>query len=199
MDVYLPSDCRIKESICPISSILSNIDKLNFVSYSYNNQTKPPCDIGVIAQELKGVFPNMVNIKEGTLSNMYTMVEHNISDDIVSIHYISEDVKENDTFNFTIRGKNGIVYHTCVVLNVTDMSFQIKPWDGYSPDDVVMTRGRIIPDFHSVNYTELSMLGPAGVKELHQIVKQHGATICAQQEQITALQEQVATILAKLG
>jgi len=198
MDIYTPSDCRIKHSICPVS-VLSNIDKLNFVSYCTANSTQSA--IGVIAQELKEIFPDMVNCKEGILSNINTVAEHTlISNNIVFIRYISTgQIKENDTYAFNANTNIGGVFHTCIVSNVTDESFEIKPWIGYSPNDRLTIIGCIIPDFHSVNYTELSMLGPAGVKELHQIVKQQGATICAQQEQITALQEQVATILAKLG
>lgn len=59
---YTPSDERLKTHIETLSNVLSQIDHLRGVQFEYKDQTKfaKGPKIGVIAQELKAVYPNMV-------------------------------------------------------------------------------------------------------------------------------------------
>lgn len=64
--IIQPSDDKLKGNIQPISSILGKISALKPVSYYYNSKGKSslqlPDDLqyGFVAQEMEGVFPNLV-------------------------------------------------------------------------------------------------------------------------------------------
>jgi hypothetical protein len=56
---YGQSDKRLKENIVPMTGALANVDKLG--AYNFNFKTRPDQKmIGVIAQELKEVYPELV-------------------------------------------------------------------------------------------------------------------------------------------
>lgn len=57
-----PSDRRLKKNIHPLGSVRDRINQVRLVSYNYktdSDATRP--QLGVIAQELKEVFPQLVN------------------------------------------------------------------------------------------------------------------------------------------
>lgn len=65
---YSSSDIRLKENINPLNNSLSIINKLNPVSYNWNEKAKElnpnksdKIDVGLIAQELEQVLPNFVH------------------------------------------------------------------------------------------------------------------------------------------
>ena len=64
---YQTSDIRLKENIIPIENATEIINKLNPVTYNWNDKAKElnsnktdKTDIGLIAQELQEVLPNAV-------------------------------------------------------------------------------------------------------------------------------------------
>lgn len=65
---YSSSDIRLKENIQPLNNSLELINKLNPVTYNWNDKAKElnpnktdKTDVGVIAQELEKVLPNLVH------------------------------------------------------------------------------------------------------------------------------------------
>lgn len=65
------SDRRKKENIQPIDDALSNIEKLNPVTFDWKDSKQS--DVGFIAQEVREVFPELVQeSSEGQLSVAYT-------------------------------------------------------------------------------------------------------------------------------
>jgi hypothetical protein len=70
---YSCSDRRLKRDIKPITSSLSNISQLNGYTYHWKDSTKSQLpQIGVIAQELQVVYPELVIEKaDGMLSVNY--------------------------------------------------------------------------------------------------------------------------------
>ena len=74
---YTPSDRRLKTNIETLSMVLKSIDQIRGVRFEYKNQKKYATGpkIGVIAQELQTVFPEMVNLgKDGFLKVDYTQL-----------------------------------------------------------------------------------------------------------------------------
>jgi len=78
---YSASDERLKENIQPLNNSLDVINKLNPVQYNWNEKAKElnpnkdeKTDVGVIAQQLKEVLPNLVH-------NIY-------NDEFLSVDYI---------------------------------------------------------------------------------------------------------------
>jgi hypothetical protein len=74
---YTPSDRRLKTNIETLTTVLKSIDQIRGVRFEYKNQKKYATGpkIGVIAQELQTVFPEMVNLgKDGFLKVDYTQL-----------------------------------------------------------------------------------------------------------------------------
>lgn len=74
---YTPSDNRLKSHIETLSSVLQKIDQLRGVRFQYKDQHKYAAGpkIGVIAQELQKIYPEMVTKgKDGFLKVDYTQL-----------------------------------------------------------------------------------------------------------------------------
>jgi Chaperone of endosialidase/Head domain of trimeric autotransporter adhesin len=67
------SDMRLKKNIHPLSNTLSNINQLNGYSYNWKDESADPSlQIGLLAQEIQKVYPQLVKENEkGTLSVNY--------------------------------------------------------------------------------------------------------------------------------
>ena len=68
-----PSDARLKRDFSPLTSSLSNINKLNGYHYYWKDESRiKGLQTGLIAQEVQKIFPELVNTdKEGMLSVDY--------------------------------------------------------------------------------------------------------------------------------
>ena len=74
---YTPSDRNLKTHIETLTTVLQKIDQIRGVSFEYKDQTKyaTGVKIGVIAQELQKVYPEMVTKgKDGYLKVDYTQL-----------------------------------------------------------------------------------------------------------------------------
>ncbi len=94
---YSTSDKRLKKNIKPINNSLSIINKLNPVSYNWNEKAKElnpnkdnKKDVGVIAQELEKVLPNLVH-------NIYSDEQYKGVDYIKLIPYLIGAIQELTT------------------------------------------------------------------------------------------------------
>ncbi|MDP9196469.1 MAG: tail fiber domain-containing protein [Pseudomonadota bacterium] len=93
-----PSDIRLKENIRPIDDALEKLLKIRGVYYDWKNplsgwkaDPKSPADIGVIAQEVEAVFPELV--KETETGMKMVNYEHLIG---AAIEALRELKAEND-------------------------------------------------------------------------------------------------------
>jgi hypothetical protein len=76
-NLYTPSDYRLKTNIETLSTVLQKIDQIRGVKFTYKDQRKYASGykIGVIAQELRKVYPEMVTMgKDGFLKVDYTQL-----------------------------------------------------------------------------------------------------------------------------
>lgn len=76
-NLYTPSDRNLKSHIETLTTVLQKIDQIRGVSFEYKDQTKyaTGVKIGVIAQELQKVYPEMVTKgKDGFLKVDYTQL-----------------------------------------------------------------------------------------------------------------------------
>jgi len=74
---FIPSDYRLKTNIATLGTVLQKIDQMRGVSFEYKDQHKyaTGTKIGVIAQELQKVYPEMVvQGKNGFLKVDYTQL-----------------------------------------------------------------------------------------------------------------------------
>jgi hypothetical protein len=66
------SDARLKKNIVSLDGALDNIDKFNGVYHDWHNENQPERAIGVIAQDVQTVYPELVNeSSEGFLAVNY--------------------------------------------------------------------------------------------------------------------------------
>ncbi|MEM6642388.1 MAG: tail fiber domain-containing protein, partial [Bacteroidota bacterium] len=62
LDGGIPSDRRLKENIKLLQNTLDKLNKLNGYSYNYISDKEKNSQMGVIAQELEKVYPQLVQI-----------------------------------------------------------------------------------------------------------------------------------------
>ena len=62
----VPSDIRLKENIQNLPAVIDDILKLRVVTYNFINDPELKNNIGVIAQEVKEIFPTVVDIIDDT-------------------------------------------------------------------------------------------------------------------------------------
>jgi Chaperone of endosialidase len=190
---YYSSDIRIKSDICNTCNLLDKLDKVNFVSYNIINKTddNTHCSVGIIAQDIKQILPSIVKTdNNGYIPVICGKAEHNLlSDDIVFIRIVYNNINiENKNICIKLYKSSTPPYiYITPILNPTGVSFEVKKWRDYTSDDEIFIIGCEVDDYHTVNMTELGMLGTACTKELYQIVKQHTCTISTLQNQLSQL------------
>lgn len=81
LDVFAGSDVSFKENIRPLEGVLPSVLNLSCITYDYNTSKYSHKDfpltrqIGVIAQEMKAAFPELVrNDKDGDLEVNYSQI-----------------------------------------------------------------------------------------------------------------------------
>jgi Flp pilus assembly protein TadG len=68
--IYTSSDASLKKNIATITDPLSKIEKLRGVTFNWKNSNEP--SVGLIAQEVEKVFPELVSDSGGTKSLQYS-------------------------------------------------------------------------------------------------------------------------------
>lgn len=68
--IYTSSDAGLKKNIATITDPLAKIEKLRGVTFSWKNNNEP--SVGLIAQEVEKVFPELVSDSGGTKSLQYS-------------------------------------------------------------------------------------------------------------------------------
>lgn len=192
--VFIPSDERIKECICPLSELLPKLDQINFVSYDRVDKKAGSHEVGILAQNVIQVFPKMVSLKSGYLPNVQQKIDHTLmADDIIFIRMTNTlPLKENDIVLCLITATNGTQHYPAEILHATDVSIEVKKWINYSPSDEVFLHGTMVDDYHTIDIGQIGILGAACAKELYQMVK-------CQAETITVLKKQIDDLSARLS
>jgi len=206
--MFISSDERVKECICPLKDLLPKLDKINFVSYDRIDKQTGNCDAGIIAQELAQVFPKMVYVRDDYLPNIQQEAEYTLTEeDNVSIKLINTiPLKEKDTILCIITGALGKEYYRATIMHATDVSITINKWINYNPDDKLFLHGTRVDDYHRVDIGQIGVLGAACAKELYHMVKCQAETIATLQaanaatsSQLAALKKQIDDLSARLS
>lgn len=189
VNLYTPSDARIKQNIQLSTDNLEKIKNIPFVTYLRSDTQEP--EMGVIAQNVECVLPGATKRNRNLLSNVMSFAKHIMRPDG------DIDIKLNKPS--TIKFKDGTIVGI-IVFKPNDESrtfSKIRSWNGetcimscwdkYSPMDKIYIYGSEVNDFMTIDKTQIGILAGASVQELHQIVKSQQQTIDQQQRTIDAL------------
>jgi hypothetical protein len=202
------SDIRIKTNIQPVNSMLDTINKIEIVSFDFIDPTKHKRDeCGVIAQQLKTVFPNAVDYSTGIIPCYIVHATYTDNGDNLTILFENKDepLKVGDKIDLKLG-----VYHEekekskdegekmVEVLKVIEGGFVCKKWENYVESDIIVY-GKHVDDFHNVDKEQLGILALKGVQELSVIIKQQQTIIEKQANEISLLKQNIADINTNLN
>jgi len=174
---WLSSDRRIKTNIQSAQNMLSLIEKINVVSYSFVDQlshSQKHCSAGIIAQQLINVLPQSVTKTKDFIPNiLQNAFSFRLVDEYtVEITVLSDlNVKVGDVIRyFVYKSKDDATEYKHTITYVSDdyKTIHLPAWDGLDNRHRVTLYGTLVHDFHNVDKLMITMLMVGGVKELHE-------------------------------
>jgi hypothetical protein len=90
--IYSASDARLKINIHPLTDGLTNVMKLDAVSFAFKQGGKP--SMGVIAQDLEKVYPQLVLERDGTKFVEYTGLIAPLISAVQELKHQNDDLRE---------------------------------------------------------------------------------------------------------
>jgi hypothetical protein len=182
------SDRRIKKNITPVSESLSMLHRLSIVKYDRIDVMEGSTDAGVIAQDVQNILPHAVSKSTTIIPNIYQHARQYAMGNTVRVvvDRLPDEIKDGTKIRIFIRVSDSQKQYEEMITHVIDNSFEIKPWDNYSPDDKVFVYGTEVDDFLAVDKDQIGMLAAAGVKELHQIVLHQSSVISQLEARLSA-------------
>jgi hypothetical protein len=186
------SDKRIKNNINNIDSAISKLRMLIPRHYEYIDKIKmPKATNGFIAQEVKSVIPEAVNVSTEYIPNIYDFAD-------VSNNIITLKTKTTDTFLLDDSGNlltNIKVYDNnkdvrCKIVSIIDNhSFTI---DEAVTSDVIFAYGQEVTDLLSLEKDSIFTITTAAVQQID-------TTVQEQQQTIQTLETRLAALDARLS
>jgi hypothetical protein len=200
----LASDIRIKKNIqLAENGSLDIIDRIPIKSYDmideYRNGKR--CSFNIIAQDINEIYPEAITYTRQFIPSVASKCswiqvdETHIKINMPKPHgLIVGDLIEILLEDMSIKEAN-------VVKIENDFIFIIDKWENFNLEisDEMVIYGKQVDDFQLVDKTKLAMLGLAGTKELHQIVKQQQSQINTQQKTIETLLDHVKRLTEQVN
>ncbi len=172
------SDSRIKKNINDINdnSALLKILAIEPKTYNYiDNIEKGSNNVyGFIAQQIKEVIPEAINLQKSLIPNIFST--YDCSSNIINITSNIENLKVNDTISIIQENSERKNYTINEIIPETN---QIKINENLEGSNCFVY-GTEVDDFHSLNKDYIFTLNVCATQELHKIIQQ-------QQQQIDAL------------
>jgi len=160
-----PCDKRIKENIKQASTTecLDKINKLPMQNYNFIDKKfyKGQEVYGLIAQEVKEVFPEAVEINKQHIPNINKSATHQLVEDNV---ILTVDNKTNVDDNLQLFVNDRPI--NAIVIKATETTILVAKWEEYKDDDKVLVYGTEIDDFHGLNQQYMGILSLGGIQEL---------------------------------
>ena len=177
------SDIRIKKEIEDINDVsaLEKILQIQPKTYKYIDTLfkKSHNVIGFIAQQIKEVIPEAVELAEEYIPNIYKVATTN--EDIINLDN-TEILKVND--DIKIYDKNGNP-ELSKIIEVNETSIKIDKT--YNNDDVFIY-GSKVDDFHTLDKSYIYTLNVCATQELYKLIQQQNIIIQDLQNRISILE-----------
>jgi len=166
------SDSRIKTNIENIDSSIDIINKLRPVTFNYKNINKYGISqkYGLIAQEVKNIIPNVVNISYGVIDDINTEFNKNdikIDNNKVTLPLNNFDIQQNDKLELCDIDDEGITNNirTVDIIEVSNNEFSFIDTNIDSNKNIYIS-GKHTNDFHAIDYIGLIPILIKGIQEL---------------------------------
>ncbi len=165
---FAHSDKRIKDIIGVSNSTidLNTLSKINITDYKYiDRKAKGNSTVKkVIAQELKSVYPEAVNLTRKSIPNIYEYAK--IEDGWINLN---SDLSIGDIIEFYVIENKKEHLATAQIVAVEKNRFKIHTNVNHNN---IFVYGKVVDDFHVVDYDALTTLNISSTQELLKRVKQ---------------------------
>jgi hypothetical protein len=182
------SDSRIKNNINNINdnNALIKILAIEPKTYNYIDIVEKGSNVvyGFIAQQIKEVIPEAVNIQKSVIPNIYSAYE--CSSNIINITSNIEKLKINDTISII---QENIERKNYTITEIIPESNQIKINENLEGNNCFVY-GTEVDDFHALNKDYIFTLNVCATQELYRIIQQ-------QQQQINDLIRRIEILESK--
>ncbi len=185
-EVNVVSDERIKNNIKLITNPLDTIKLLEPVTYNHIDLIKNnKLNYGFIAQKIEKILPDIVNIENSYIPNIYCKVICQKNKLIIEKNY---DISINDSI------KLYDISNTEIIVKVNDIIDKNIIIDKELNNSEYFLYGKEVNDFRNVEKNAIFTIGISAIKELDKIVEKQQETINKQNEEILLLKEQMEKI-----
>jgi len=192
------SDIRIKNEIHDIidDSALQSILAIEPKTYKYIDKVERGDKMvyGFIAQQIKEVIPEAINIQISYIPNIMLLANYNNT--IITFSSLPNYViKNNDKIKCYDKNNKEVFV---VVKEIIDaLTFKIKELDNAYTDTTIFVYGSEIEDFHTLDKTYIFTLNVCATQELNRRIETQNAIIQSQEESINELKAKVSLLLNK--
>jgi hypothetical protein len=194
--VLSTSDIRIKNDIQDIidDSALQIILAIEPKTYKYIDKIDrfDKRVYGFIAQQIRDVIPDAVNIQLSYIPNIMLLANYN--NNIITFssqpNYV---IKYNDKIKCYDKNNKEIFVVVEEIINV--LTFRIKELDNVYTDTNIFVYGCEVEDFHTLDKTYIYTLNVCATQEINRRIEAQNAIIQSQEESIKELETMVSLLL----
>ena len=172
--VIAVSDIRIKNNIVETDTtmILNKILQMPLMTYNYIDTVHYTNDIehGVIAQTVKNIFPEAVNLEKGYIPSVYTIASSvTLSDDTTNI-IITITIPTTSELkvggNVRMHIENMDKEYITTVVSFTSTQIVVPKWEEFDDTKKVFVYGAEVDDYHKIDKAYLALISMGGIQEL---------------------------------
>jgi hypothetical protein len=190
------SDIRIKNDIQDIidDSALQIILAIEPKTFKYIDKVDKGDDIvyGFIAQQIREVIPEAVNIQMSYIPNIMLLANYNNNIITFSLqpNYV---IKYNDKIKCYDKNNKEIFVVVEEIINV--LTFRIKELDNIYTDASIFVYGSEVEDFHTLDKNYIFTLNVCATQELNRRIEAQNAIIINHEKRINELKAKVSFLL----
>jgi hypothetical protein len=203
--VIAVSDIRIKNNIVKTdtSMILNKILQMPIMTYNYIDTVYYTNDIehGVIAQTVKNIFPEAVNLEKGYIPSVYAIASSvTLSDDnnvIITITIpTTSELKVGGNVRMHI--ENIDKEYITTIVSFTTTQLVVPKWEEFDDTKKIFVYGAEVDDYHKIDKAYLALISMGGIQELSKLNDTLTNKVTDLQTQVTTLQTNNEILTSKV-
>jgi hypothetical protein len=152
---------------------------------------------GLIAQDVRKILPEAVNITTQYIPNIYKKSIINKVNDTTIILVLDYNIKLkiNDKLQILV---NDIILYVDIT-DFTKKTITVTKWLNYNETDKVFVYGTMVDDFHELNQQYLGVLCMGGIQELTKRINLSRNTIKVLTEKVNSNQNTIKELTEKVN